>query len=151
MNLRSTYPIFIRFSGLSGLGWVLDVALLLALVSYTHIAPFYANLFSSSVAATSVFLISREWMFHKAPRALHLRIALYLIYTFSVILVCSYLLGSLVLALTALALSIGVAPSEFAVAGAAKVLITPPQLLLNFLVSRFLSEHSMLQSGDDNG
>ena len=51
---------FLKFGGLSGLGWIADTCILLLLVRLTGMAPFAANIISSCIAALSVFLLSRE-------------------------------------------------------------------------------------------
>jgi putative flippase GtrA len=62
--------VFLRFAGLSGLGWLLDMAVLLALVGLLGLPPFLANIASSCAAALSVFLISRLVIFDGARTAL---------------------------------------------------------------------------------
>ena len=134
---------FLKFGGLSGLGWIADVSILLCLVRLLGMAPFVANMISSATAAVGVFLLSRELVFAKADGRVALRVAFYLAYTSTVILVASLAIGAIVAWLPRFAAANGVALSGLAVAAAAKVMITPPQLVMNFLVSRFLSERDM--------
>ena len=131
---------FLQFGGLSGLGWLADACILLALVHFLGVAPFAANLISSSVAALSVFLLSRELIFNKESGRTGLRIAAYLAYQLALICVASVAMQFLSTWLRGLAQAQGMALSATAVAGIAKVIVTPPQLVLNFLVSRSLSE-----------
>ena len=131
---------FLKFGGLSGLGWLADACILLALVGFLGIAPFAANFVSSSIAALSVFLLSRELVFDKAAGRAGLRAAAYLAYVLVVIAVASVGVQVITAWLRELAEAQGWAMSAAMAAGAAKVLVTPPQLVLNFLVSRFMSE-----------
>ena len=56
---------FLKFGSLSGLGWLLDLAILLSLVGGLGAPAFAANIVSSSVAAMSVFLVSRSLIFRR--------------------------------------------------------------------------------------
>lgn len=143
MRLPPLLIAFLKFGGLSGLGWIADTCILLTLVSVLGVAPFAANLISSSIAALSVFLLSRETIFNKAAGGTGSRIAGYLVYTF--LLICVASLGVQVISawVGKLASARHIALSATEAAAVAKVLVTPPQLVLNFLMSRFLSERDM--------
>ena len=134
---------FLKFGGLSGIGWVMDACILLALVNLLGLPPFAANLISSSVAALSVFLLSRETIFKKAARGTGVRVTGYLLYTFVVICVASFGLQLIANWLAHTAYDRHVVLTVAELAAVAKVFVTPPQLLLNFMVSRFLSERTM--------
>ena len=137
---RSLLVAFLKFGGLSGLGWLLDACILLALMGLLGVAPFAANFVSSAIAALSVFLVSRELVFNKAAGRTGLRVAAYLAYVLVVIAVASAGVQLITAWLRELAEAQGWAMSATAAAGAAKVVVTPPQLILNFLVSRLVSE-----------
>jgi putative flippase GtrA len=132
---------FWRFAGIAGCGWLLDACLLMALVGALGVPPAGANVVSSCVAAVTVFLVARQTIFDKADRALPMRVAVYVIYTLIVIAIASFFVGLITNALDE-ALPAAWWPSHRVVASAAiaKIVVTPPQLLLNFFVSRFLSE-----------
>ncbi|MBS0451571.1 MAG: GtrA family protein [Proteobacteria bacterium] len=138
---------FLKFATVSGMGWIMDALILLALVSQALWNPFYANIVSSCVAATCVFLFSREVIFRKVPRVLHLRLAAYLGYTLCIILLASAAIGLLVGMLAAIAGSLNFELPATAAAAIAKVIVTPPQLVANFVVSRFLSERTFKEMG----
>ncbi|WP_043831543.1 GtrA family protein [Muricoccus aerilatus] len=142
---------FLKFGGLSGLGWIADTCILLLLVRLAGMAPFAANIISSSIAALSVFLLSREKVFNKAAGGMGLRVAGYLVYTLMVILIASAGVGAITAWLGGLARAEGVALSATALAAVAKVLVTPPQLILNFLVSRFIIERDLKGGGSVHG
>ncbi|MDB5379827.1 MAG: hypothetical protein JWR00_4273 [Rubritepida sp.] len=146
------WPIgFLKFGGVSGLGWIADTCILLLLIRLAGMPPLAANVISSCIAALSVFLLSREKVFNKAVGWAGLRVAFYLAYTLTVILIASAGLSAITAWLGELARAEGVALSATAPAAVAKVLVTPPQLVLNFLVSRFLIERDLKGGGSVDG
>ena len=139
---------FLQFAGLAGCGWLLDFAILLVLVRTGALAPGRANLVSSLTAAATVFLVSRALVFEGRAGAVPARLGLYLLYVLGVILAASAVVGVLTARLTSPAGLLGLhLAGGTAAAAAAKVLVTPPQLVLNFFVSRFLSERPALRAG----
>lgn len=147
----TTYPLrkFFQFAGLAGCGWLLDFGILLLLVRAAGVTPSLANVVSSLIAASTVFLVSRALVFAGPAGGVHVRLGLYMLYTLGVILAASVVVGLLAsrLASPAGLLGVRLAAGTAAAAGA-KVLVTPPQLLLNFFVSRFLSERPALRAGE---
>ncbi len=131
---------FLKFGGLSGVGWLLDFALLLSMVGVLGVPPFAANLVSSSAAALTVFLVSRRLIFDRSEGALGTRVAVYLLYQLCLITAAAWAMTLIIRGLGGLAQLYGFDPSHAALTAAAKVLVTPPQLLLNFLMSRHMSE-----------
>ena len=134
---------FLKFGGLSGMGWLLDFALLLSMVGGLGVPPFLANVISSSAAALTVFLVSRRFIFDRSEGALGTRVAVYLLYTLCLITAAAGVMTLIIQVLAGLAQANGYAPSPAVLTACAKVLITPPQLLLNFLMSRHMSERAM--------
>lgn len=134
---------FLKFGGLSGMGWLLDFALLLSMVGVLGVPPFIANVISSSIAALTVFLVSRRFIFDRSEGALGTRIAVYLLYTLCLITAAAGAMALIIHVLAGLGQANGYAPSAAVLTACAKVLITPPQLLLNFLMSRHMSERAM--------
>lgn len=134
---------FLKFGGLSGMGWLLDLTLLLSMVGGLGMPPFLANVISSSTAALMVFLLSRRLIFDRSEGALGTRVAVYLLYTLCLITAAAWAMTLIIHGLDGLAQAYGQAPSRAALTAAAKVLVTPPQLLLNFLMSRHMSERAM--------
>jgi putative flippase GtrA len=133
----------IRFGGLAGLGWLGDFCLLLLLVGIVGLESAQANAISSATAALAVFLLSRELVFLKAGGRLLLRCALYLGYTVVVILLASLAVRHFSAGLGAWVESGDRALPAVTSAGIAKVLVTPPQFLLNYCMSRWLSESKL--------
>ena len=134
---------FLKFGGLSGAGWLLDFSLLLLMVGAFSVPPFAANVVSSSIAALSVFLLSRRFIFARSAGALGRRVTIYLLYTLCVIAAAALAISLLVGGLDGLAQLHGLHPSRTVLAAVAKILVTPPQLLMNFLMSRHMSERAM--------
>ncbi len=134
---------FLKFGGLSGMGWLLDFALLLSMVGGLGMPPFVANVISSSTAALTVFLVSRRLIFDRSEGALGTRIAVYLLYTVCLITAAAWVMTLVIQLLGGLAQANGLDPSRAVLTAAAKVLVTPPQLLLNFLMSRHMSERTI--------
>lgn len=130
---------FVRFAGLSGAGWVLDTVQLLVLTQMGHIHPIVANTVSSCVAAGMVFLVSRTRIHGGEQEGVSGRVGIYIAYTLVLILVASCVLSVLVRYLTGLHL-----PwlSGDALLLVAKIMITPPQLICNFFVSRFVARYA---------
>lgn len=135
----------VRFVALSGGGWLVDTILLLSIVRTTGAPPQVANLFSASCAAAIVYLVAHHAIHAGVPHRTGLRLALYLGYTLVIILAAS---AAMMPAAGLAALITGAAPASLAVIFAAKCLITPPQLLCNFLVSRALARATL---GHRNG
>lgn len=134
---------FLKFGGLSGLGWLADASILLFLVSAFGMTPFAANFISSCIAALAVFLVSRELVFDKASGRTGLRVVGYLAYVLILIGVASLAAQLIATWVRGLDGTYGIAVSATMAAAVAKVLITPPQLVLNFLVSRAMSERKL--------
>ncbi len=134
---------FLKFGGLSGLGWIADASILLFLVSAFGMTPFAANFISSCIAALAVFLVSRELVFAKASGRTGLRIVGYLAYVLVLIGVASFMAQLIATWVRGLDGTYGVAVSATMAAAVAKVCITPPQLVLNFLASRAMSERKL--------
>jgi putative flippase GtrA len=131
------------FIGLSGLGWLLDISLLVLLVGRLGLQAFPASIASASVAALSVFLISRRFIFKGRRNALGTRVALYMGYSLCMILAAAAAIHGLVHLGRGAALGLHWAVPASLLAACAKVVVTPPQLLANFHVARFMSEHAL--------
>lgn len=139
MTPRTIPARFARFVMLSGCGWCLDMALFGWGVTLGA-DPFAANLLSALTAASLVFLASRRLAFARQEGAAAQRSALYALYTLGVILLAGRAIAILMLAMDWMAGRAGLAPTPALAAMLAKVAVTPPQLLANFLVARALAE-----------
>ena len=132
--------VFLRFAVLSGCGWLLDFAVLMGLVGLAGAPPLAANLVSSALAASMVFLVSRSHIFKEVQGSLPVRWGLYLGYTAGAILVWSAALQGLSPIVAHGAAGLGLRLDPSLPVAAAKVIITPPQLLLNFVMARWLNQ-----------
>ncbi|AMO24440.1 hypothetical protein GCM10027034_12940 [Ramlibacter solisilvae] len=140
---------FLKFTGISGAGWLLDFALLLLLVGAFDIPIASSNLISSCMAAVAVFLISRQTIFQSAPGAMLRRVGLYFTYSLSVVLLASVAIRYVAQYLPMLCGDLGVVtPSAAVIAATAKLIMTPPQLFMNFLAARLTSESKFRIAGE---
>jgi hypothetical protein len=87
-----------------------------------------------------VFLVSRHFVFDKAEGRLAGRVGLYFAYTLAVILIASVAMDYVGTYLLTFTQRMDWVVSASSMAAAAKVIITPPQLFMNFLASRLLAE-----------
>lgn len=131
---------FLRFGGVSGLGWLVDFCLLLMLVR-AGLPAGLANGLSSVVAATGVFLVTRKLVFQGDPEGVPKRVVFYMLYTLAVIGLASAAMAGIVAGLERLAIFDGLGPGGLS--ALAKVLVTPPQLVLNFLVARGVAQRRL--------
>jgi putative flippase GtrA len=131
-------PAFLRFVLLSGGGWLLDVALLLALSRILTMPLGIANFLSSSIASLTVFFFSRHTVFRAASGGLMQRALVYLAYQAAGILLASMAVNALAAWAAFHMTAWGWTPTPAWAAFSGKVLITPPQLVANFFISRFL-------------
>ncbi len=131
---------FLKFGSLSGLGWLLDFTILMLLVGLAGAPTFAANVVSSSVAALSVFLVSRSLIFTPERGGLEIRVAIYLTYTLLMIGLAAGAMTLIVDVLSALAGRHDLHPRPAVLTATAKILVTPPLLISNFLMSRHASE-----------
>ena len=125
-----------HFIILSGCGWLLDLFLLFFLIQAVGWPLEAANLASSLIAAAFVYHIAHDRIHGGARHGRRTRLATYLCYTLGVIILASFLLG-VVGSLYGKYLT-----STWLVALLAKISITPPQLICNYLVSRFIARFS---------
>jgi putative flippase GtrA len=129
---------FIKFAVLSGGGWLIDCALLLFLSGPAGLHVTLSNLISSCVAALLVFTVSRFVVFDAPTRRPGTATLLYFVYTCVVIAVASVAIGLVAIAISQLAKAVAITLGSSQISFLAKVFITPPQLLANFWMSRYL-------------
>jgi putative flippase GtrA len=140
---------FLKFGALSGGGWLLDCGLLLVLSQAIGLSLPVANFLSSSVAALTVFSASRFLIFRAARSKPLLKTFIYFLYTSGIIILASTVIGPVLAWIEFMRHYIGIQLTPAQAAFIAKVVITPPQLLANFMVSRYLSETTLTRSGDN--
>lgn len=127
---RHQHPIsvFFRFGALSGLGWLLDFATFIILVEMVAVQGFIANFLSSYVGVTFVFFTSLKFAFRHDGDGRNSFLIIYWGFQFLSIFLYSETLQMLADALIAL-------PFHQL---AAKIIITPFNLVTNFLFMKLL-------------
>jgi putative flippase GtrA len=129
---------FMRFVAVAGAGWLLDFGIL-SLLTFNDVLPlFWRNMISSITAATFVFLVARRKVHLGAEGALLGRTAAYVAYSLIIILAASSVMSPIYRALSREA-HLAAVPAAYLML-LAKVIITPPQLLSNFVVSKLFAE-----------
>lgn len=130
---------FLKFGAISGLGWLLDFTLLMVLV-HAGVPAAIANFISASIAALSVFVISRHLVFERAKGAVARRLLGYFAYTLAMITLASLAIGPVIWLIGRTAEAAGLEPGRQILAALGKIAITPPLLIANFLTARHLSQ-----------
>lgn len=125
---------FLGFLVLSGLGWLCDMLTYTALVRLAGVTPFGANVVSSYVGVSFVWFTSLDMVFRRSGAGAGRFLALYWCYQFVSIMAYSQLL-QVVAAL--LAHRTGLAALHGALA--AKIVVTPLNLVTNFLFMKMLT------------
>jgi putative flippase GtrA len=136
---------FIKFGIFSGSGWLLDCSLLLFLSQIVGTPLFAANFISSSIAAITVFTISRFYVFQSTESYPLLKTFVYFCYTCGVIIAASVIIGPIAWLSQHTATYFSINPTIGQISFIAKVLITPPQLLANYFMARYLSENQIIK------
>lgn len=138
--MKAIFIQFIKFFGLSGLGWCIDFSLYLILTLVCGLPVFYANCISSIPAVTLVFFVSTRKIFEKNNSKIPLLVKylIYVLYQF-VLLTGVSALGQYIAAwITAWAgnwMLIAKAGKIFA-----KLFITPITMVINFIVMKGMAE-----------
>ncbi|MES2933326.1 MAG: GtrA family protein [Pseudomonadota bacterium] len=125
----------LHFIGIAGIGWLVDTGVFYIIVSTTLGAPFLANIAGGVCGASITFLGSRKKIFLRQRGRTWVRLAIYILYTLGLLIVAS----AAVHGLTASAHDLYPSYPIAWIAVAAKIIVTPGTLALNFLVARFLN------------
>ena len=140
MKIKRLFFQFIRFIGLSGLGWCIDFSLYLVFILVFQWPVFISNCLSAVPAVTLVFTVSTLKIFQKTSGKLSVysKYVIYLVYQMVLLLIVSSLGQwlSAVIALKAEGVKIIVNLSKVI----AKVIITPVTMVMNFGVMKLLTE-----------
>ena len=129
---------FIKFGTLSGGGWLLDCGILLILSQTFGITLSIANFLSSSIAALIVFSTSRFLVFNSPSPQSVKSTAVYFVYTCLIIIAASSVIGQVEWVFKYISDINKFELTAGQLAFVAKVIVTTPQLLANFIVSRYL-------------
>ncbi len=127
----------IAFIGISGLGWIIDFAIYTLLNQW--IEATYANMISAAVGVSFVFWVSTRKTFRNNIKRLSLKwkYLIYMVYQICAILGASFLIGFVESSIVpAIGWEILIKYSYIA----AKIMVTPFTLALNFVVMKILVE-----------
>ena len=138
------FPILLRFGGLSGLGWLFDFFIYLSIISFNSITPFVANLISSTIAAILVFILSRMFIFDKAEGAFLLRLTMFYSYSVMAIIASSFMIKFTIEMLDSISTQHEFYEILSYKPAIAKILVTPPLLMVNFVISKILIERRFI-------
>ena len=130
----------LRFVLLSGMGWVLDTVVFLAVVASGQAGVMMANVMGGACGAAFAFLTSNRWVFAGREEGVAARLVVYLAYTVALIFAASALVDLTARFVAAALAWWSMALPHTMVAFIAKCVITPLTLAANFVVARFLIE-----------
>ncbi len=138
--MKKMFLQFVRFIGISGVGWCIDFSLYLMLTSVFRWPVFISNCLSAVPAVTLVFSVSTAKIFRKAPGKIpvYAKYVIYLIYQFILLLIVSSLgqwLSDVIILKATMRLIVDLSKVI------AKVMITPVTMVMNFLIMKLLSEN----------
>ena len=129
--------LFLGFVLISGVGWLLDMASYAGLSQFFAVAPFYANFLSSMVGVTYVWIIALNRLFDRREYGRSIYLPVYWGYQGASILTYSGLIS--IVAASAFNSKIGMLFGMHH-ALAAKIVITAPNLLTNFIFMLILTK-----------
>jgi putative flippase GtrA len=127
---------FGRFLITAGIGWLADFAVYAALTLNGIATPFWANVTSCLVGATCSWALSVRHVFDKQHQGGMSLLMIYWIYVLATIVFFSALIAALMPTLSAL-----LGQFSHAAPLVAKVVVTVPSMLLNFLVMKKLTSY----------
>lgn len=127
-----------RFVGLSGIGWLIDL-MVYTMLSYKTGIPFWSNIISSCIGTTFVFLFSTRAIFkHNKKMPIMVKYLIYIVYQIILIYLISRLL-TMINSFMLLCFS-GKMIMKFSLL-IAKVIVTPVTMTLNFFVMKAIVEN----------
>lgn len=135
---RTIFQTFLRFAFLSGMGWVCDFVTFVILVEGSNTSAFVANIISSYVGVTFVYLTSLRFVFNKMTHNHAWFLSIYWSFQLISILIYSGILKEVVDVLVRQDL-IALVQSYGEIIG--KIVVTPFNLLTNFLFMKFLTKY----------
>lgn len=143
---RNPLLVFLRFGALSGLGWVLDFATFTILVKFLALSGPVSNFLSSYVGITFVYFASLKTVFQQSGHRTSRYLPVYWGFQLISIVIYSGLLRLVVGALSAVPMPLTATGGEEI---AAKIIITPLNLLTNFAFMRFLTRQMHRENSPD--
>lgn len=127
----------LKFVGVSGIGWLIDVLIYLTLSSIIKLNVDISNMISSLVGVSFVFLVSTRKIFvNNSKINLKLKYIIYIVYQLILIYLASLTILSLKNYLTSLDIKLVTKYVNII----SKIIITPFTMLINFIVMKLLIE-----------
>ena len=134
--MRNLFLQFIKFLGVSGIGWLLDVILYSLLIIVSD-DLFVNNFITSFISVTFVFFFSVRFVFcEDTGRTLYFKYIAYLVYQCVLIFFISYLLLVFDFFIKIILIYLEASKFSFIIS---KILITPITMILNFFVMKFIT------------
>jgi putative flippase GtrA len=127
---------FARFFVTAGIAWLADLLVFFVITHFNWLTPGLANIVSCLVGASFAWLLSMRHVFYKQQAGSQRMLLVYWAYVLATILLFSALINAMVPELTRLGTQVNLV---FSAPLWAKILVTPPSLLLNFFVMRALA------------
>ena len=127
---------FIKFFGISGIGWCLDFSVYIFLTQKLNWPVFQSNYISSILAVSLVFYVSTRKIFKESTSKISIRskYLIYLIYQILLLSLVSILGQYLSTCLGTLGLHSNITKIL------AKIIITPITMIINFVVMKIMVE-----------
>lgn len=129
--------LFLGFVLISGVGWLLDMASYAVLSQLFAVPPSYANFISSMVGVTYVWIVALNRLFDRREYSRSIYLPIYWSYQGISILAYSVIIS--IVATSAINFKIGQI-SDMPSALVAKIIITGPNLITNFIFMSFLTK-----------
>ncbi len=127
----------IKFVGISGIGWIIDICIYLTLTYIIKCNVFLANVTSSLVGVTFVFIVSTRKLFKNNSKInLKIKYIIYVIYQILLIITASKIM--LIISDTLKETNINIILNYINII--VKIIITPFTLLINYIVMKYLIE-----------
>ena len=126
-----------KFFGLSGLGWIIDMCIF-SLLTYFSVYTILANIISSFVAVTFVYLTSTKNIFVNMNNKFNIKkkYVVYVLYQVIIVLISSTIINLIAKDLTGSNIELFVNYSKIL----AKIIVTPFTMVTNFMFMKFLVE-----------
>lgn len=128
----------LKFFGVSGIGWLMDMSIF-SILTFFSLSEVIANIISSFVAITFVYSVSTKKLFQNKDKNLDLKkkYILYILYQIVIVSISSLTIGGIASLIEKnVSWDLLLKFSKIA----AKILVTPFTMILNFLFMKFLIE-----------
>jgi putative flippase GtrA len=136
--MKKLFEQIIKFIGISGIGWIFDFIIFNIL---SLVMPYveFANMISSLLAVTFVFIFSVKNTFKQRENGIPIKakFVIYIVYQIILITMVSYLLKGISTEIISISILGDIRDYANVIA---KILITPVTMALNFIVMKYVIE-----------